>query len=75
MKKGDRMEYAKILEDIRNNIEKVIVGKREVIDLMLTALISSGHILLEDVPGVGKTTIAKALAKSCLLYTSDAADE
>lgn len=58
------MEYAKILEDIRNNIEKVIVGKREVIDLMLTALISSGHILLEDVPGVGKTTIAKALAKS-----------
>ena len=64
MKKGDKMEYAKILEDIRNNIEKVIVGKREVIDLMLTALISSGHILLEDVPGVGKTTIAKALAKS-----------
>ncbi len=42
MEKGDRMEYAKILEDIRNNIEKVIVGKREVIDLMLTALISSG---------------------------------
>ncbi|MGB9679144.1 MAG: AAA family ATPase [Thermoanaerobacteraceae bacterium] len=65
MIKGDKMKfYNTVIDDIRNNIEKVIIGKNEVIDLMLTALISSGHILLEDVPGVGKTTIAKALAKS-----------
>lgn len=51
-------------EDIKNNINKVIVGKSEVVDLILTALLSSGHILLEDVPGTGKTLIAKSLARS-----------
>ncbi|MDF2519717.1 MAG: ATPase associated with various cellular 3 [Clostridia bacterium] len=48
----------------RDNVGKVILGKGEVIDLLLTALISGGHVLLEDVPGVGKTTLAKALARS-----------
>ncbi len=50
--------------DIMNNIEKVLVGKREVIELAVTALLSEGHLLLEDVPGVGKTTLANGLAKS-----------
>ena len=49
---------------LKNNIEKVIIGKSEVIDLVLTALIAGGHVLLDDVPGTGKTTLAKALASS-----------
>ncbi|MDF2591941.1 MAG: ATPase associated with various cellular 3 [Clostridia bacterium] len=53
-----------IASTIRKNVSKVILGKDEIIDLLMTALISGGHILLEDVPGVGKTTLAKALAKS-----------
>ena len=46
------------------NIEKVIVGQREAIELLLTALLCEGHVLLEDVPGVGKTMLARALAVS-----------
>jgi len=49
---------------LRENIQKVIVGKDEVIDLTLIALICEGHLLLEDVPGTGKTTLAKTIAKS-----------
>ena len=49
---------------VRDNIEKVMVGKRAEIELVLTALLASGHVLLEDVPGTGKTTLAKALASS-----------
>jgi MoxR-like ATPase len=49
---------------IRENIERVIVGKDDVIELVLVALLSDGHILLEDVPGTGKTTLAKAVARS-----------
>ncbi len=51
-------------ENIKKNISKVIVGKSEVVDLILTALLCGGHILLEDVPGTGKTLMAKSLARS-----------
>ncbi len=49
---------------VRANIARVIVGKNDVIDLLLVALLSDGHVLLEDVPGMGKTVMAKALARS-----------
>jgi len=49
---------------IVDNIEKVIIGKREVVELVVTALIADGHILIEDVPGIGKTSMVSALAKS-----------
>ena len=50
--------------DIINNMEKIIIGKRKVIENMVIALLAEGHILIEDVPGVGKTKCAEALAKS-----------
>jgi MoxR-like ATPase len=49
---------------IVENVKKVIVGKDEVIELLLVALLCEGHVLLEDVPGIGKTTLAKAMARS-----------
>src|SRR6266704_5941570 len=53
-----------LAEAIRNNIARVLVGKLDVIDLLLVALLSDGHVLIEDVPGMGKTMMAKALARS-----------
>ena len=49
---------------VRDNIARVIIGKAEAVELLLVALLCNGHALLEDVPGIGKTTLAKALAKS-----------
>jgi MoxR-like ATPase len=49
---------------ITDNVQKVIVGKGEVIELAMIALLCEGHLLLEDVPGIGKTTMAKAMARS-----------
>ncbi|QBK24540.1 AAA family ATPase [Ureibacillus thermophilus] len=54
----------KTIEKIIQNIEKVMIGKREVAELSLVALLAGGHVLLEDVPGVGKTMMVRALAKS-----------
>ena len=50
--------------NIKDNIERVLVGKGGVIELTLAAVLSSGHILIEDVPGIGKTTLARTLASS-----------
>lgn len=53
-----------LAQRVRENVARVIVGKAEVIDLLLVALFCEGHVLLEDVPGIGKTTLAKTLARS-----------
>jgi MoxR-like ATPase len=55
---------AEVARRLRENIQKVIVGKEQVIDLALVAVLCEGHVLLEDVPGIGKTTLARALAAS-----------
>ena len=52
------------IKKIRNNISEVIVGKGEVINLLLTALLADGHVLIDDVPGTGKTKLANTLARS-----------
>lgn len=49
---------------IMENISRVIVGKNQSIELLLVALLADGHVLIEDIPGLGKTLIAKSLAKS-----------
>ncbi|MDR3593592.1 MoxR family ATPase [Clostridium sp.] len=58
------MNIKTLSENIKTNIQKVIIGKDNVIDIVITALISGGHVLLEDVPGTGKTVLARSLAKS-----------
>ena len=61
------MEYTQIAplaRKLTENISQVIVGKEQQIELILTSLLAGGHVLLEDVPGTGKTTMAKTLAKS-----------
>ena len=58
------MEHQNKVSRMIQNIEKIIVGKREVIEQTLITLLAGGHLLLEDVPGVGKTTLAKALAQT-----------
>ncbi len=49
---------------VRQNVSRVMIGKEEVIDLLMVAMLCEGHVLFEDVPGIGKTTLAKTLAKS-----------
>lgn len=58
------MGYQEMIESVLTNIDKVIIGKRDIAELSVIALIAGGHVLLEDVPGVGKTMLVKALAKS-----------
>ncbi len=57
-------EISALCGRIRDNISRVIVGKTEVIDHLLIAMVAAGHLLLEDVPGTGKTMLAKAAARS-----------
>lgn len=54
----------KIVQMLKQNIARVVVGKDEAVELMLCALLCRGHVLIEDVPGVGKTTLASSLARS-----------
>lgn len=59
------LTFIKELADkVKSNIQQVIIGKDETIDYLLVALISSGHVLIEDVPGTGKTLLARSLAES-----------
>ncbi len=60
----DVSSVQKLATEIRESVQRVIVGKSETIDLAVLALLCRGHVLLEDVPGTGKTTLAKAVAAS-----------
>ncbi len=56
--------FSRRFDLIATNVEKVIQGKRDVVELVLLALVAEGHVLVEDVPGVGKTQLAKSVARS-----------
>lgn len=60
----DLQEIQGLVQRIVNNISKVIVGKKPAIELVLAALLCEGHVLIEDVPGIGKTMLAKSVARS-----------
>src|SRR5436309_4869992 len=61
---GEMADGNRTLSALLNNVTRVLIGKRSEVELALIALASEGHILIEDVPGVGKTMLAKSLAKS-----------
>ena len=60
----DITRIQQLANDLRESVQRVVVGKSDVIDLAIIAVICRGHVLVEDVPGIGKTTMAKALAQS-----------
>ena len=66
--KGEKIAMADhintMLNDVIDNVEKVIIGKREAIELALCSFLCAGHVLIEDMPGVGKTSLVSAMAKS-----------
>lgn len=77
---AERMERTKVnekIESLVDNIEKIIFGKRDVIKLCVVGLLARGHILIDDIPGIGKTTLAQGLARSIdcafnrIQFTSD----
>ena len=57
-----------LTQRVVENVEKVIVGKRQEVQLALIALLCEGHLLIEDVPGVGKTMLARSIARSIGLH-------
>jgi len=63
-KDGPSMELIPTVEKIKNNIANVIIGKDDAVELLMVALLCEGHVLIEDVPGVGKTMLARSLAVS-----------
>ncbi|WP_203581799.1 AAA family ATPase [Microbacterium hibisci] len=56
--------FAQTFGQIADNVERAVLGKRHVVELVLTAMLSDGHVLLEDVPGTGKTSLARAMGQS-----------
>ncbi|MFP4176351.1 MAG: AAA family ATPase [Candidatus Brocadiia bacterium] len=60
----DATELQKVIRSLTENVEQVIVGKKDVIELLAIGFLTGGHVLIEDVPGVGKTMIARSLARS-----------
>ncbi len=64
IEKNEAAQAAEALTGIVDNVETVIVGKREAIELVVCALVARGHVLLEDLPGTGKTSLVRALSKS-----------
>ena len=54
-----------LLEKVVKNVGKVIIGKEDIVTLLLTVLLADGHVLLEDVPGTGKTKVAKSFPSIC----------
>ena len=56
--------FAQTFGQIADNVERALLGKRHVVELVLTAMLSDGHVLLEDVPGTGKTSLARAMGQS-----------
>ena len=61
----DMLNQNEKIKRLIENVEQVIVGKRETINLVVAAMLAGGHVLIEDVPGVGKTQLVSAIAKSC----------
>jgi len=64
MRRMTELEPSQAMEALINNIETVIIGKTEAVELAVATLLAGGHMLIEDVPGVGKTMLARSLAKS-----------
>ncbi len=60
----DKKETANLINKVKNNVNQIVIGQSEALELLLIGLVSRGHVLLEDVPGIGKTTLASSLAKS-----------
>ncbi len=58
------MDFSQFKQAVQGNVGQVVIGKADVVEMMLVALLCEGHLLLEDVPGIGKTTLAKAVARS-----------
>ena len=58
------LNFGAVVNALKQNIASAVVGKDEAVELLLISMLCEGHVLIEDVPGVGKTTLASALARS-----------
>ncbi len=64
MTEGIGEKVSKLADKVKSNVNSIIVGKEQAIELMLTAILANGHVLIEDIPGIGKTMLAKSMALS-----------